>query len=197
MHLVLIDGSAFLHRAFHIAPKNMVRADGTQIGAINLFCGMLWRIVGKFDHATHLAVIDDAGGKTWRHDVDRRYKANRGPREAELKAQLEMVEEAVQAFGLPYVARAGVEADDIIATYVKAWDDTGPAFSRNPEPDSEPLLTRNLRTKSEPVGTRTPEQASEPSPRRNPDSDSEPSPHSNPERDSGPPERRNPTEIHH
>ncbi len=192
MHLVLIDGSAFLHRAFHIAPKNMIRADGVQIGAINLFCGMLWRIVGKFDHATHLAVIGDAGGKTWRHAVDRQYKANRGPREAELKAQLEMVEKAVQAFGLPYIARAGVEADDIIATYVKAWDNTEPKDTRNPLTYSEPSTWINPTFHSEPNDYRNPERHSEPKTNRNPQANSVPASGRNPTKDSEPASSRNP-----
>jgi DNA polymerase I len=121
MHLILIDGSGFLHRAFHSAPKNMVRSDGTPVGAINSFCSMIWRLVGKFGHATHMAVIGDAGGKTWRHDLDPQYKANRGEKEPELKVQLAMMEDSVRAFGLPYIARVGKEADDIIATYASRW----------------------------------------------------------------------------
>jgi len=121
VHLILIDGSGFLHRAFHSAPKNMVRSDGATIGGINSFCSMLWRLCGKFGHATHMAVIGDAGGKTWRHDIDQNYKGNRKPREPELLAQLAMVEGAVRAFGLPFIARAGVEADDLIGTYAAQW----------------------------------------------------------------------------
>jgi DNA polymerase I len=124
-HLILIDGSGFLHRAFHTAPKNMVRSDGTPVGAINSFCSMIWRLMGKFQHASHMAVIGDAGGTTWRHALDKQYKATRPAKAAELKVQLAMVEDAVRAFGLPYIARTGVEADDIIGTYTK-WLTTAP-----------------------------------------------------------------------
>jgi len=120
-HLILIDGTAFLHRAFHFA-ADMRRADGTPVGGINSFCSMIWRLLGRFNSATHIAVIGDAGGApTFRHRLDVNYKANRSSKPPELKTQLAAMPDAVRAFGLPYVAVPGIEADDIIATYTAKW----------------------------------------------------------------------------
>jgi DNA polymerase-1 len=121
-HLVIIEATGFLHRAYHVVPDMRRYVDGAPIGAINAFCSMMWRIVHKFSHATHMVVVGDRGGRpTFRHRLDHRYKANRPPPKIELKTQLDMVEGVIAAFGLPYVAIAGVEADDIIATYATQW----------------------------------------------------------------------------
>lgn len=123
-HLVLIDGSSFIHRAYHAYPPLTRRRDGFPTGAISGFASMMWRILKAHTRnyhfrstVTHLAVVMDAPGKNWRHDLFSDYKAQRKPRPDDLKVQIEMVPEIVEAFSILNIAEPGYEADDIMATY--------------------------------------------------------------------------------
>ncbi|MEA1938409.1 MAG: 5'-3' exonuclease H3TH domain-containing protein, partial [Pseudomonadota bacterium] len=116
--LYLIDGSGFIHRAFHaIGP--LTRPDGTPVNAVFGFTNMLIRLLAEF--GTHkIAVIFDAGRKNWRNDIYPDYKANRAETPEELRPQFPLVREAAEVFGLPAIEREGYEADDLIAAYTKA-----------------------------------------------------------------------------
>lgn len=123
-HLALIEGTSLLHRGYHITAKGNFRSGvgGRPVGAINHFCETIWNLIGRFgSNITHVAVVGDAGGATFRHRKYAMYKANRPPKPDDLHAQLEMMDEAVKAFGMPYLACKGVEADDIIATLATRW----------------------------------------------------------------------------
>src|ERR1700742_65444 len=99
MHLVLIDGSGFIFRAFHALPP-MTRPDGTPVNAVFGFTNMLAKLLK--DHVgTHLAVIFDAGGATFRNRVFDQYKANRTEPPSELIPQFQLVRDATEAFGVP------------------------------------------------------------------------------------------------
>ncbi len=114
-HLVLIDGSGFIFRAFHALPP-MTRRDGTPVNAVFGFTSMLARFLR--DHVgTHLAVIFDAGRLTFRNEMYPQYKAQRPEPPPELVPQFALVREATAAFGVPAVELAGWEADDLIAAY--------------------------------------------------------------------------------
>ncbi len=114
-HLVLIDGSGFIFRAFHALPP-MTRKDGTPVNAVFGFTNILARFLR--DHVgTHLAVIFDAGRLTFRNDLYPHYKAHRPDPPEELIPQFALVREATAAFGIPAIELAGFEADDLIATY--------------------------------------------------------------------------------
>ena len=122
-HLVLIDGSGFIFRAFHALPP-MTRADGTPVNAVFGFTNMLARFLR--DHVgTHLAVIFDAGRRTFRNELYSDYKAHRPEPPEELVPQFALVREATAAFGIPAIELAGWEADDLIATYARAMDEAG------------------------------------------------------------------------
>ncbi|WP_419731211.1 DNA polymerase I [Lichenicola sp.] len=115
MHLVLIDGSGFIFRAFHALPP-MNRADGTPVNAVYGFTNMVARFLR--DHVgTHLAVIFDAGRLTFRNELYDQYKAHRPDPPPELIPQFALVREATAAFGIPAIELAGWEADDLIAAY--------------------------------------------------------------------------------
>nr|WP_321985087.1 DNA polymerase I [uncultured Lichenicoccus sp.] len=122
-HLVLIDGSGFIFRAFHALPP-MNRADGTPVNAVYGFTNMLARFLR--DHVgSHLAVIFDAGRLTFRNEMYAAYKAHRPEPPEELIPQFALVREATAAFGIPAIELAGWEADDLIAAYAKAMSDAG------------------------------------------------------------------------
>jgi len=126
-HLYLIDGSSFIFRAYHaIRPLN--RPDGTPVNAVSGFCNMLFKLLRDLDdieRPSHLAVIFDAGKKTFRNDIYPEYKAHRPPAPDDLIPQFKIIHDAVEAFNLPSIQLAGYEADDIIATYAKQAESNG------------------------------------------------------------------------
>tara|TARA_R110002096_G_scaffold436105_1_gene668162 strand:- start:185423 stop:188206 length:2784 start_codon:yes stop_codon:yes gene_type:complete len=126
-HLYLIDGSGFIFRAYHaIRPLN--RPDGTPVNAVSGFCNMLFKLLRDLDDSerpSHLAVIFDAGRKTFRNDIYPEYKAHRPPAPDDLVPQFKIIHDAVEAFNLPSIQLAGYEADDIIATYAKQAEKEG------------------------------------------------------------------------
>ena len=118
MHLILIDGSGFIFRAFHALPP-MSRADGTPVNAVFGFSNMLSRLLQNHE-GTHIAVVFDAGRTTFRNDMYEQYKAHRPEPPPELVPQFALVREATAAFGVPGVELATWEADDLIASYARA-----------------------------------------------------------------------------
>src|ERR1700742_5267191 len=104
MHLVLIDGSGFIFRAFHALPP-MTRPDGTPVNAVFGFTNMLARLL-KDHTGTHIAVIFDAGRLTFRNRLYDAYKANRPPAPPELIPQFALVRDATEAFGVPAIELA-------------------------------------------------------------------------------------------
>jgi DNA polymerase I len=118
-HLHLIDGSAFIFRAYHALPPLTRKSDGLPVGAVSGFCNMLLRYIeGNTgpDAATHAAVIFDHSGKTFRNDLYDKYKANRPPAPEDLRPQFPLTRDATRAFNIPAIEVEGFEADDIIAT---------------------------------------------------------------------------------
>ena len=118
-HLHLIDGSAFIFRAYHALPPLTRKSDGLPVGAVAGFCNMLHRYVeGNTgpDAPTHVAVIFDYSGKSFRNDMYDQYKANRPPAPEDLVPQFPLTREATKAFNIACEEVEGYEADDIIAT---------------------------------------------------------------------------------
>jgi len=127
-HLHLIDGSAFIFRAFHALPPLTRKSDGLPIGAVSGFCNMLQRYVeGNTgpDAATHIAVIFDKGSHTFRNDLYDQYKANRDAMPEELRPQMPLTRDATRAFNIACEEIEGYEADDIIATLACQARDAG------------------------------------------------------------------------
>ncbi len=117
-HLHLIDGSAFIFRAYHALPPLTRKSDGLPIGAVSGFCNMLQRYVegNNGGDVTHVAVVFDKGSHTFRNDLYDLYKANREEMPADLRPQMPLTREATKAFGIACLEQEGFEADDIIAT---------------------------------------------------------------------------------
>ncbi len=114
--VILIDGSSYLYRAFHALPP-LTTGDGRPTGAIKGVVSMVKKLVQE--HAPrYLAVVFDASGTTFRHELYAEYKANREKMPDELRAQIEPLHALIRALGYPLVSVTGVEADDVIGTLV-------------------------------------------------------------------------------
>ncbi len=122
-HLYLVDGSSYIFRAYHALPPLTRKSDGLPVGAVSGFCNMLLKLMEEMDAQTspsHLAVIFDASGTTFRNEIFSDYKANRGETPEDLIPQFPLVREAVKAFGVPSIELQDYEADDLIAAYADA-----------------------------------------------------------------------------
>ena len=118
-NLHLIDGSAYVFRAYHALPPLMRKSDGMPIGAVSGFCNMLQKYIRDNAGAnapTHLAVVFDKGSHTFRNEIYPEYKANRDEMPEDLRPQMPLTREATRAFNIACKEMEGYEADDIIAT---------------------------------------------------------------------------------
>jgi len=130
-HLYLVDGSAYIFRAYHRLPP-LTNPAGTPVGAVYGYTTMLWRLAEDLhaaDGPTHLAVILDKGAITFRNAMYEHYKANRPPPPEDLVPQFPLIRDATRAFSLACIEQEGLEADDLIASYTRAatamgWDVT-------------------------------------------------------------------------
>ena len=112
--LYLVDGSSYLYRAYHALP-NLTNSAGEPTGALLGVANMLRRLL-KDAESDNIAVVFDAKGPTFRHEMYDQYKANRPPMPYELIQQVEPIHEVVRLLGLPLIQVPGVEADDVIGT---------------------------------------------------------------------------------
>src|SRR3990167_6896315 len=111
---VLVDGSSYLFRAFHALPP-LVNSKGQPTGAAYGVVNMLRKLIADYK-PTHMAVVFDAKGKTFRDDLYTEYKAHRPPMASELSVQIAPLFEIIRALGFPLIIVEGVEADDVIGT---------------------------------------------------------------------------------
>lgn len=132
-HLHLIDGSAYIFRAYHALPPLTRKSDGLPVGAVAGFCNMLFRYIegNKGPDApngapTHVAVVFDHSSETFRNTLYPLYKANRPELPEDLRPQFPLTREATRAFNIACLETEGYEADDIIAALsVKAVEAGG------------------------------------------------------------------------
>ena len=127
-HLHLIDGSAYIFRAYHALPPLTRASDGLPVGAVSGYCNMIYKLVEDAkgpDAPTHVAVIFDHSGTTFRNTIYDQYKAQRPPAPEDLKPQFALIRQATRAFNLPCIEMEGFEADDLIATYARQAREAG------------------------------------------------------------------------
>ena len=120
-HLYLIDGSGYIFRAYHRLPS-LTNPRGVPVGAVYGYISMLWKLARDLHEAngpTHLAVILDHSGQSFRNQLYSAYKANRPPAPEDLVPQFPLIREATRAFSLPCIEQEGFEADDLIASYTE------------------------------------------------------------------------------
>lgn len=141
--LVLVDGSAYLYRAYHALPA-LTNTRGEPTGAIYGVTRMLRRLLADYA-PTHVGVVFDAPGKTFRHDLFVEYKANRTAMASELVAQIPALHAIVQALGLHLIVETGVEADDVIGTLAKQAEAAGmPVLIFTGDKDFAQLVTPQI-----------------------------------------------------
>ncbi|HEV2000449.1 MAG TPA: DNA polymerase I [Xanthobacteraceae bacterium] len=129
-HVFLVDGSSYIFRAYFAMFKAaqargraFVRSDGLPVGAVMTFTNMLWKLVREGlegTKPTHVGVVFDYSGESFRNAIYPQYKANRDEPPQELIPQFPLMREAVKAFGFTPIEEEGYEADDLIATYARA-----------------------------------------------------------------------------
>ncbi len=123
--LLLVDGSSYLYRAYHVPNlQRLTNADGEPTGAVYGVINMLRSLIAEYQ-PEHMAVVFDARGKTFRHDMYKEYKANRPSMPEDLAVQVEPLHAMVRAMGLPLLQVGGVEADDVIGTLASQATEQG------------------------------------------------------------------------
>ena len=121
-HLYLVDGSAYIFRAYHRLPP-LTNQHGEPVGAVYGYTTMLWKLADDLNQAdgpTHMAVVLDKSSQSFRNRIYDLYKAHRPEPPEDLKPQFPMIRDATRAFSLPMIEEDDVEADDMIASYAKA-----------------------------------------------------------------------------
>jgi DNA polymerase I len=121
-HLYLVDGSAYIFRAYHRLPP-LTNVHGEPVGAVYGYTTMLWKLADDLNQAdgpTHMAVVLDKSSQSFRNEIYDLYKANRPEPPEDLRPQFPMIRDATRAFSLPMIEEDNVEADDMIASYAKA-----------------------------------------------------------------------------
>lgn len=140
--LVLVDGSAYLFRAFHALPP-LATTDGQPTGAIRGVVNMLKRLRATYPESP-FAVVFDAPGKTFRNDLYPAYKANRPPMDPDLKAQIAPLHEVIRAMGFPLIMVPEVEADDVIGTLAQQAAAERPVVISTSDKDLAQLVTERV-----------------------------------------------------
>ncbi len=141
--LVLVDGSSYLFRAFHALPP-LTNKTGEPTGAMLGVVNMLRRLIETYS-PTHMAVVFDAKGKTFRNDMYKEYKATRPPMPDDLRSQIEPLHAIIRSMGLPLLSIAGVEADDVIGTLsVQARDAGHQVIISTSDKDLAQLVNENV-----------------------------------------------------
>ncbi len=122
-NLILVDGSSYLYRAFHALPP-LTNSKGAPTGAVYGVLNMIKKLLTDYN-PDYVAIVFDAKGKSFRHDIYSDYKANRPTMPLELQSQVGPLYELIQAMGLPLLVIDKVEADDVIATLAVAAETAG------------------------------------------------------------------------
>ncbi|MDY4316049.1 DNA polymerase I [Pectobacterium actinidiae] len=141
--LILVDGSSYLYRAYHAFPpltNSAGEATGAMYGVLNMLRSLLLQY-----HPSHVAVVFDAKGKTFRDELFENYKAHRPPMPEDLREQIEPLHKMVKAMGLPLLAVSGVEADDVIGTLAVQAEKAGKSvLISTGDKDMAQLVTPNV-----------------------------------------------------
>lgn len=141
--LILVDGSSYLYRAYHAFPP-LTNSAGEPTGAMYGVLNMLRSLLLQYK-PSHVAVVFDARGKTFRDELFEAYKSHRPPMPDDLRAQIEPLHTMVKAMGLPLLAISGVEADDVIGTLALAAEKMGkPVLISTGDKDMAQLVSPNI-----------------------------------------------------
>ncbi len=121
--LYLVDGSSYIYRAYY-AIRHLSNSRGEATNAVYGFTNMLLTLLREYA-PEHVAVVFDSKGPTFRKELYPQYKANRAAMPEDLVPQIPLIKEVVKAFNLPCLEMPGYEADDIIATLTRRYEQQG------------------------------------------------------------------------
>src|SRR3712207_5022935 len=119
MRIYLIDGYSLLCRSFYALPQSIATTSGLPTNALYGFTSMVLKLLGEDEEELGIGVVWDAGKPQFRMEVFPEYKANRSTMPEELKAQLDHLDEILEAMNIPAIRAEGFEADDVLATLSK------------------------------------------------------------------------------
>lgn len=142
--LYLLDAMALIYRAhFAFLPQKLMSKSGVPTGATYGFIKTLQSIIEQYK-PDYMAVATDSKEKTFRHNAYVLYKANRPEPPEDLIQQLEIIYKLIDAYGVKLLKLSGFEADDIIGTLAKHYEDTCQVFIITPDKDFSQLVSENV-----------------------------------------------------
>ena len=149
-HLYLVDGYGYVFRAYHALPPLTRQSDKLPVGAVQGFSNMLHKlreeIKTESPTVSHIGVVFDAPGASFRQSLYPDYKANRPPAPEDLVPQFPLTRRAADAFGIAVLEKEGLEADDIIAAYAMEAQRRGAKVSIvSSDKDLMQLVSKNIR----------------------------------------------------
>lgn len=124
--VILIDGFSVAFRAFYALPETLTTSDGTPTNLIHGFLSMLNKVVEEYK-SDQLIITWDLPGKTFRNEIYNEYKANRSPAPDNFKVQIPLLHDLLTSFNIPQVSEKGYEADDVLGSLAKQYNDKGEA----------------------------------------------------------------------
>jgi len=122
--VILIDGFSVAFRAFYALPESLMTSDGTPTNLIHGFLSMINKVINEYK-SEQMIVTWDLPGKTFRNDIYKEYKANRSPAPDNFKIQIPLLHDLLDSFNIPQVSEAGYEADDVLGSLAKKYNEKG------------------------------------------------------------------------
>ncbi|MFL2693969.1 MAG: DNA polymerase [Candidatus Actinomarina sp.] len=122
--IILIDGFSIAFRAFYALPETLMTSDGTPTNLIHGFLSMINKVINEYK-SEQMIVTWDLPGKTFRNDIYKEYKANRSPAPDNFKVQIPLLHDLLDSFNIPQVSEEGYEADDVLGSLAKKYNEKG------------------------------------------------------------------------
>ena len=122
--IILIDGFSVAFRAFYALPESLMTSDGTPTNLIHGFLSMINKVINEYK-SEQMIVTWDLPGKTFRNDIYKEYKSNRSPAPDNFKVQIPLLHDLLDSFNIPQVSEVGYEADDVLGSLAKKYNDKG------------------------------------------------------------------------
>ena len=122
--IILIDGFSVAFRAFYALPETLMTSDGTPTNLIHGFLSMINKVINEYK-SEQMIVTWDLPGKTFRNDIYKEYKANRSPAPDNFKVQIPLLHDLLDSFNIPQVSEEGFEADDVLGSLAKKYNEKG------------------------------------------------------------------------
>ncbi len=143
--IILIDGFSVAFRAFYALPETLITSDGTPTNLIHGFLSMINKVVNEYK-SEQMIVTWDLPGKTFRNDIYKEYKSNRSPAPDNFKVQIPLLHELLDSFNIPQVSEEGYEADDVLGSLAKKYNEKGEeVFIVTGDRDTFQLISKNTK----------------------------------------------------